>query len=81
MVCYIALYDTIMIEQVSKVTGQCTTGANLFVAVNMNVGIGYLEGNARDKGIFEALDVSGLEDISEHFLPHQYFQWDRYGRT
>ena len=55
-------------------------GAELLVAVDLNINLAEPEGDRREEDIVAALVTEGLEDMAAHFLL-QRRRWYRDGRT
>ena len=59
------------INKAAKEIGQSPNGAKLLVEGDLNIGLGNIEGNERDKMIAVAISTLGLEKILAYFMPCQ----------
>ena len=69
MGCYLALDNTLPIESVVASIVQCSWNTEILLTRNINADLSGIEGSEREEYIMAALEVAGLEDMSEHFLP------------
>ena len=69
MGCYLAHDDTLTIERVVEALRERPNGAELLVAVDLNINFAAPEGDRREEDIMATLATKGLEDMVDHFLP------------
>ena len=74
MGCFLSPDDALTIEDVVAAIGKRPQGSALLVVGDLNTDLAAPEGREQDKGIVEALEGEGLEDMSFHFLP-RYKLW------
>ena len=80
MGCYLTPGDALAIESVVTSIDQHPRRTKLLVAGNFNADLAGPEVSNRDEDIATLLALVVLEDILEHFIPHQLPR-DRNGRT